>query len=92
VYLDLDTVTGATRILSNPDMTRESNEKVAESPEAYGAVLDERLKSESRRYENLYGVDNHDPKNFDLIVDTKTNSPSEASKLIIDAFHKWLEA
>lgn len=88
VYLDLDTVTGAERILAGG---RESNETIPENPIEYGKVLDERLTSESRRYQKLYGVDNHERQNFDLIVDTKVHDPEEAATLVIDAYHEWIK-
>ncbi len=90
VYLDLDTVTGATRILSNPDSARESKENIPKDPALYAKVLDDRLASESRRYKSLYSVDGHDPSNFDLVIDTKTNSPTQVSEMIVDAFNKWI--
>ncbi|MFZ3010139.1 MAG: nucleoside monophosphate kinase [Candidatus Microsaccharimonas sp.] len=90
VYLDLDTITGAERILSNPDTERNLKENIPETPAQYANVLDERLTSESRRYEKLYGVDNHNHENFDLVVDTKANSPERAATLVIEAYNRWI--
>lgn len=90
VYLDLDTVTGAERILSNPDAERNLKENIPETPTEYAGVLDERLTSESRRYEKLYGVDNHNHENFNLVIDTKVNNPDQAATLVIEAYKRWI--
>jgi cytidylate kinase len=90
VYLDLDTITGADRILANPDSERVSKENIPENSVAYAKVLDERLASESRRYKMLYNVDGHDSENFDIVIDTKSNTPSQVTALIIEAYHRWI--
>jgi cytidylate kinase len=90
VYLDLDTLHGAERILANPDIERDSKEDIPQDPHEYSKVLTARLESESRRYKALYDADGHDRSNFDLVIDTKTNSPEQVSTLIIDAFTAWL--
>lgn len=90
VYLDLDTIHGAHRILANPSFDRESKENIPEHPAAYAEVLNERLASETRRYKTLYDADGHDHTNFDLVIDTKANSPTEVAALIIEAYNSWI--
>jgi cytidylate kinase len=90
VYLKLDTAVGARRILADMDMERRDKEHVPDDPDEYAALLDERLASESRRYKALYNVDGHDRANFDLVVDTKVNSPEQVKDIVLKAYHEWL--
>lgn len=90
VYLDLDTIHGAHRILASPDSDRQSKEAIPQHPEAYAEVLNERLASETRRYKSLYNADGHDHTNFDLVVDTKSHTPAQVSALIIEAYRRWI--
>lgn len=90
VYLTLDTAVGARRILADMDEERRKKEHVPDDPDAYAALLDERRASESRRYKALYNVDGHDMANFDLVVDTKVNSPEQVKDIVIKAYRDWL--
>jgi cytidylate kinase len=90
VYLKLDTAVGARRILADMDMERRDKEHVPDDPDEYAALLEERLASESRRYKALYNVDGHDRANFDLVVDTKVNSPEQVKDIVLKAYHEWL--
>lgn len=90
VYLDLDTIHGAHRILASPRSDRESKENIPEHPAAYAEVLNERLASETRRYKTLYSADGHDHVNFDLVIDTKSHTPAQVTALIIDAYNHWI--
>jgi cytidylate kinase len=90
VYLNLDARIGAERILADMDEERRQLEHVPEDPIEYAKLLDERRASESRRYLSLYGVDNHDPANFDLVIDTSHRTPEEVKDLIIENYNKWL--
>lgn len=90
VYLDLDTIHGARRILSDSDSDRDKNENIPQSHSDYAKVLNDRLDSETRRYKALYDADGHDHSNFDLVIDTKTNTPSRVTELIVAAYRKWI--
>jgi cytidylate kinase len=90
VYLELDTAVGARRVLADMDTERRNREHVPDDPDEYAALLDERLASESRRYKALYNVDGHDRANFDLVVDTKVNSPEQVKDIVLKAYHEWL--
>ncbi|MFC1801909.1 (d)CMP kinase [Patescibacteria group bacterium] len=44
-----------------------------------------RVESEKERYKKLYNLDNHhDPKHFDLIIDTTNKTPEEVTQEILD--------
>jgi CMP/dCMP kinase len=90
VYLDLDTIHGAHRILASPDADRSSKENIPKHPTDYARVLNERLASETRRYKALYDADGHDHNNFDIVIDTNSNNPSQVAALIVDSFNRWI--
>jgi cytidylate kinase len=92
VYLDLDTIHGAERVLASPDLERESKESIPEDPIDYVHVLNERLASETRRYRALYDADGHKLANFDLVIDTKVNTPEQVTSMIVEAYNKWIVA
>lgn len=44
-----------------------------------------------KRYEKYYGItDLENPKNFDLVVDTKTNNAVRVAEIIVEEYKKWL--
>ena len=81
VYLSVDPLIGAARILS-----------AGRSTEQYGSVeeaadrIRERRRSESRRYLDMYGVDIKDFANYDLILDTTYVSPDRIAFALREAF------
>lgn len=90
VYLDLDLVEAARRITAGMDEERMEAEHIPEDPEEYAKQLQERLDSEAKRYKSLYGQNPYDLNNYDLVVDTKTNSPEEVVQIILTAYQEWL--
>jgi CMP/dCMP kinase len=90
VYLDLDTLVGAERILAAPDASRDSTENIPDAPDEYAKVLDQRIASESKRYKALYNADGHNRENFDLVIDTNSNSPRQVAEQIVEAFRHWI--
>jgi len=91
VYLDLDLITAAERIVRNIDLSRLETEHIPSNPKEYASVQRQRLDSETRRYKMLYDVNPYDVGNYDLVVDTKTNNPEQAATLVVKGFHDWLE-
>jgi len=89
VYLDLDLVTAAERILKGIDEFRMSHEHIPNDPDEYALILEERLASETRRYRKLYNVDPYDTSNYDLVVDTKANSVEEVVGIIVENYKDW---
>jgi len=90
VYLDLDLITAAERIIKSTDPARMEAEHIPNDPQEYADALQQRLDSEARRYQNFYSVNPYDTSNYDLVVDTKANNPEQAAVLVISSFHKWL--
>lgn len=92
VYLDLDLEVAAKRILDNMDPERRASEHLPEDPSVYAETLRERLKSETDRYMNLYGVDPSNLENYDLVLDTANRSPEEIVTVVQTAFAEWLKS
>ena len=95
VFLDLDLEVAADRIIKSmevSDVAGERNEHIPESVTEYAKELDERLASESRRYESLYSIDPYVLTNHDFVIDTNAYTLEQVVEQIIDAYKKWLEA
>lgn len=91
VYLDLDILEAAKRITKGMDPKRMEAEHIPPEPELYAKQLEERLKSEAKRYEDLYQQNPYDPANYDLVVDTAQNNPTEVTETILSAYEDWLK-
>ncbi len=91
VYLDLDLMTAAERIISSTDLARLETEHIPSDPKEYTFALQQRLESEARRYQKLYNVNPYDVSNYNLVVDTKANSPEQTVALVLSSFHDWLK-
>lgn len=91
VYLDLDLVTAAHRILGDGDEARLANERVHDSYEDYAVVLQQRLDSEARRYKSLYDINPYDMSNYNLVVDSAAHNLNEVADLIQTGYEKWLK-
>ena len=94
VFLELDPLVAAERILNdakvNPMRHKETiggfntAEQIAES-------ITKRLQSERKRYQELYGIeDQTDPKNFDLVINTKEIPLEQVCKKVIEEYNKWI--
>jgi len=92
VYLDLDLMTAAERIMLNTDLSRLETEHIPHEPKEYALALQQRLDSEARRYKKLYNVNPYDVGNYDLVVDTKRNNSQQAAALVLNSFHDWLKS
>jgi cytidylate kinase len=92
VFLDLDFETAAKRILSSMTPERIAAEHIPDNPEEYAQSLLSRLESESRRYKKFYNVDPYSSENYNLVVDTKVNSPDQVIAIILSEYKKWLSA
>ena len=94
VFLSLDADTAATRVLA--DLARNAANRSNESTEMphtheeMKAKQAARVQSERERYQRYYGIaDHYDPKHFDLIVDTKDNTPEQVAEVIIEKYEEW---
>ena len=88
VFLTLDSDTAASRIFAQIQNGGRVSEH-ADSQDEVRASIERRLASEQKRYFDLYGVDPRDPKNFDLVIDTKDGDLASVTKLALDAYEKW---
>lgn len=91
VFLDLDSLTAAHRIIGDEESKRGEQEQIHTDPAEYAADLDKRLASEAKRYMDLYGVDPSDKSNYDLVIHTANHPPQEVAQMITESFHRWLE-
>lgn len=89
VFLDLDVVVAAERILGDMTPKRIAAEHIPDNPAEYAAHLQARLDSESRRYKKLYGIDPSQLDNYDLVIDTKANNLETVVGMVIDGYKKW---
>lgn len=76
VYLSVNLDVAAARLLA-----AKRNEEQVSSLEEARAEIEERMAAERERYKALYGVDAHDTKNYDIVIDTTPLDP----KAVVDA-------
>ncbi len=88
VYLYVPLEVSAKRILN--DATRGGVEEYKDIEDAKEKIM-ARMTSESLRYKEFYGVDNHDLNNYDLILCTAELSPEESADTIWKEFNIYLE-
>ena len=92
VYLDLDLLVAAERILESLDDARMEAEDIPDNPAEYAARLQDRLDSETKRYRSLYDANPYNPANYDLVVDTAQNGPEAVQEVILTKFNDWLQS
>lgn len=95
VYLNIDGRVAAQRIyesLSHDESRAE--EFKATSVEEMAQDITVRRESEVKRYQNLYGIDNHALENFDLVIDTgkPENDLASVTAQVKKAYLAWLGA
>ncbi|MBQ8260015.1 MAG: cytidylate kinase family protein [Clostridia bacterium] len=88
VYLYVPIEVSVKRIMG--DSTRGNVEEYTDAADAEAKIL-ARMQSESLRYREFYGVDNHDLNNYDLVLCTSAISPEEAADTIWREFNTYLE-
>lgn len=88
VFLTLDSETAAARIFAQIQGGGRVSEH-GHSQEEVRASIERRLASEQKRYLDLYGVDPRDPKNFDLVIDTKQHDLQTVISMVLDAYQAW---
>ena len=81
VYLSTEVAVSAARILG----AGRAEEQFASVEEAEEKIR-QRRDSEKKRYMELYGVNNKDPFNYDLVLDTTYATPAEIAACIADSF------
>ncbi len=84
VYLDVDPMEGARRVFEDlKNNASERNERVFSSVEETRKNLDDRMRSDVKRYKKYFGFDCYDVNNYDLVIDTTNKSPDEIVDEII---------
>ncbi len=89
VFLDLDLDVAAERILKALEERDDHNEDIPPSPKDYAQTLQQRLDSENKRYQALYGINPADMSNYDLVVDTQTNNIEQVVSQVLLEFQDW---
>ncbi len=84
VFLDVDIVTAAKRLM-NDNRATEAVKNINEAK----AALTERWDVENDRYLNLYGVNNTNLNNYDLVIDSSNKTVDEIVKIIFDEYNKF---
>ena len=80
VYMYVDPTVAAKRVLA---ADRGSVEKYNDVDDARNQLI-ERSLEENKRYKEIYGVDNLDYNNYDLILDSTNATPEEIASLIVE--------
>lgn len=81
VYFDCDLRVAAGRIFK---VSRVTEGKDNSSEETYGG-LNERIRSDRKRYKRYYGLDCYDTSQFDYVIDTTSLSLDEVKKKVLGA-------
>lgn len=92
VFINLDLVIAAERIIHSmqeADVAEHRNEHIPTSATEYAQELEERLASETRRYEQQYGINPYDLSNYDFVVDSGAHNLDEVVEKIKNAYEEW---
>ena len=84
VFLDLDEEEMAKR-LANSDRT--GKEQYQDIEEARRTLIS-RFNTENERYKKIYGIDNTNFQNYDLVLSSKDKTPEEIAELIMKEYKK----
>lgn len=80
VYMYVDPKVAGERVFN----ANRGNVETYSSPEEAAEKLMERAMEENRRFKEIYGVDNLDFNNYDLIVDSTFATPEEIASTIVE--------
>lgn len=86
IYLDVNLKEGAERIFKDE---KERNEKKYNDVDEVLEGIKERLKTETKRYKELYNLDVHDKSKYDFILDTTNLSAEESQKKLINFIRRY---
>ena len=94
VYLDLPSNIAKQRILNSvgENTLRAQTEESVSSPEEMYEKMQERFKSEQKRYWDLYKINNSDKNQFNLIIDTNKNNLEQVVNIVVTEYKKWLNS
>jgi CMP/dCMP kinase len=89
VFLELDMVVAAQRILEEISHDRLSTENIHQNSEVYAKLLIKRLDVETKRYKKIYGINPYDMNNYDLVIDTSKNHIDEVVMRVVSGYKDW---
>ena len=87
VFIDVDGKEQARRLLNSGRNTEKVDISVDEAMES----LNERWELENKRYMTIYGFNNKNKDNYDLVVDNTNLSIEETGEAIYSAYLKYIE-
>jgi len=82
VFVTVDPLVAASRVIDSP----RGKEEVYSDLEDAKQKLIERGKIENERFKDIYGVDNFDFNNYDLVIDSTNETPEALASLVYDKF------
>jgi len=91
VFLKLDSHVAAERTFEQIQNEGRSSQDALSADDVYQKTV-ARIESEKKRYKELYGIDYMEESQYDLVIDTGPNDLMAVTKLIADAYQKWLES
>lgn len=87
IYMYVDPTVAAKRVVAADRGDVEKYSSVEEAKE----LLITRSKEENKRYKSIYGVDNFDYNNYDLIIDSTSATPEQIAETIIREANAYSE-
>jgi len=87
VFVTVDPLVAAVRVMDDPRGIEEVYTCLEEATDR----LIERSRLENERYRRLYGVDNLDFSNYDLVIDSTSATPEELADIIYQKFREYCE-
>ena len=88
VYMTVDPMTAARRVYG----TRHSRVESYGSPEDAKEQLINRANLENERFKTIYGVDNYDYRNYDLVIDATFSTPETIAETIYERYAAYCAA
>lgn len=91
IYLKVEELIGVKRIFE--ELKKENNRNETRTIHTMETLLEkirDRKKIDNKRYMQYYGVNIHDEKNYDFILDTTDLSPKEVFEKVMDFINKNL--
>lgn len=89
VLLTIDAHVAAQRTFIHIHTAGRLSETASSVEEVYTNMV-ARIESECTRYQNYYGLDYRDPKQFNLALDTALHPLDEVVGMVIKAYKEWL--
>lgn len=92
VYLELPPDIAKQRILNSvsENTLRAKTEESVSGPEEMYEKMEERFRSEQKRYWDLYKINNADKSQFDIVIDTNKNNLEQVVNIVVVEYKKWV--